>query len=275
MMKDSRQPQHSFNPIVSRAAIPSGFGWIGWHFILSALMFCCLVFVGCDFREEGELSPSESPKVRPEAKIQKTRGLGQADPLLNIVAFGDSLTAGLGVSPDQTYPARLEKRLQAAGYRYRVINAGVSGETTAGGVRRVEWILKNQPTYVILELGANDALRGQPLEQSARNLTAIIARLQEAGVGIILAGMKIPLNYGEAYTQEFESMYGELADQFQIPLIPFFLEGVAAQRELNQGDGIHPTGEGYAFVTENVWRVLEPMLQQRAHDSKTTTPLLD
>ena len=244
-------------------------------------MLFCLELVGCDSQEKGALSSSESQIVPSETtpldrgvqKIQDAIIREQGGTLPKIVAFGDSLTAGLGVSPDQTYPAQLEKTLQVAGYQYEVVNAGVSGETTAGGVRRVEWILKNQPAFVIVELGANDALRGQPLEQSYRNLKAIIERLQAEGVGVILAGMKIPLNYGEAYTQEFEGMYGKLAAQCQIPLIPFFLDGVAAQRALNQGDGIHPTGEGYAFVVENVWKVLEPLLKQGATIPQTTTPL--
>ena len=227
--------------------------------------------MGCDSQEKGAVDSRASPLAPSEIDFEDRHG-GQdpvetrsdsGDHLPKIVAFGDSLTAGLGVSRDQSYPGQLEKKIQALGYAYQVINAGVSGETTAGGVRRTEWILKSQPALVILELGANDALRGQPLQQSYTNLETIIIRLKEEGVGVILAGMKIPLNYGEAYTQEFEEMYEKLAAELQVPLIPFFLEGVAAQRELNQGDGIHPTPEGYALVAENVWKVLKPLLEAR------------
>jgi acyl-CoA thioesterase-1 len=178
------------------------------------------------------------------------------------VAFGNSLTAGLGVAPDESYPAQLEKRLQENGFQYEVINAGVSGDTTAGGVRRTEWILKSQPTVVILELGVNDGLRGLPLQQTYTNLHIIIERLKREGVIVILAGMRIPVNYGEDYTGEFHEMYERLAQEFSLPLIPFFLDGVATQPGLNQMDGVHPTGEGYTIVTQNVWRTLEPILKQ-------------
>jgi len=180
-----------------------------------------------------------------------------------IVAFGDSLTAGLGVAFHDSYPAQLEKRLRQEGFDYTVINAGVSGETSAGGLRRVDWILKSHPTVVIVELGANDGLRGQPIHQTYTNLQNILARLQGQGVQVILAGMQIPLNYGEDYTTEFSGMYEQLAQEAEVPFIPFLLEGVAARPELNQGDGIHPTGQGYAIVVENIWKVLAPLLKKK------------
>jgi acyl-CoA thioesterase-1 len=179
-----------------------------------------------------------------------------------IVAFGNSLTAGFGVAPDESYPAQLAKHLQKNGWQFEVINAGVSGETSAGGVRRIEWILKSQPRVVILELGVNDGLRGLPLQQTYTNLHTIIERLKSEGVLVILAGMRIPVNYGEEYTGEFFEMYKRLAQEFAIPLIPFFLEGVAAQPKLNQGDGVHPTAEGYIVVARNVWHTLEPILKE-------------
>lgn len=177
-----------------------------------------------------------------------------------IVAFGDSLTAGLGVPREQAYPALLQQRLEAAGYDYRVINAGVSGDTTAGGLRRVPWILKNLPALVILELGANDGLRGLSLEQTKANLEAIIRRLQEARATVVLAGMKLPPNYGADYTRGFEALYTDLARRYNLPLIPFFLDGVAADPALNQSDGIHPTGEGYRRIVETVFKTIEPLL---------------
>lgn len=186
------------------------------------------------------------------------------DPRPRIVAFGDSLTAGLGVSADESYPAQLQRRLDELQYRYRVINAGVSGETTAGGLRRVSWVLKSRPELVILELGGNDGLRGLSLDQTRDNLDRIIQRLRQAGVKVVLAGMKLPPNYGKDYTAGFEAMYAALARKHRIPLIPFFLEGVAASATLNQADGIHPTKEGYRVIVEELLKTLIPLLDRPA-----------
>lgn len=179
-----------------------------------------------------------------------------------IVAFGDSLTAGLGVSADESYPAQLQQRLDSLSYRYRVINAGVSGDTTAGGLRRVPWVLNSKPDLVILELGGNDGLRGLSLEQTKSNLGQIIQRLQRAGVTVILAGMRLPPNYGQEYTMGFEAIYPALAKQYHLPLVPFFLEGVAASATLNQADGIHPTKEGYRIIVEQILKTLSPLLDR-------------
>lgn len=180
-----------------------------------------------------------------------------------IVAFGDSLTAGLGVPAEDAYPAQLQRRLDEQGIRYRVINAGVSGETTAGGLRRVEWVLKSRPHVVLLELGANDGLRGLNLEQTKANLERIIQRCQEASVTVILAGMKLPPNYGADYTKGFEAIYPALAKQYGLTLIPFFLDGVAGSATLNQADGIHPTREGYRIIADKVLEQIKPLLHAR------------
>lgn len=180
-----------------------------------------------------------------------------------IVAFGDSLTAGLGVPAEDAYPAQLQHRLDEQGIRYRVINAGVSGETTAGGLRRVEWVLKSRPHVVLLELGANDGLRGLNLEQTKANLERIIQRCQEASVTVILAGMKLPPNYGADYTKGFEAIYPALAKQHGLTLIPFFLDGVAGSSTLNQADGIHPTREGYRIIADKVLEQIKPLLHAR------------
>ncbi|MDH4236635.1 MAG: arylesterase [Nitrospira sp.] len=180
-----------------------------------------------------------------------------------IVAFGDSLTAGFGVGGNDAYPAQLQRRLDELNHHYRVINAGVSGDTTAGGLRRVTWVLAGKPEVVILELGANDGLRGLSLEQTKSNLRQIIQQLQQAGVTVILAGMKLPPNYGKDYTKAFEAIYPALAKQYRLPLIPFFLEGVAASPELNQADGIHPTKAGYKIVVEQVLNILGPVIRER------------
>lgn len=187
-----------------------------------------------------------------------------------IVAFGDSLTAGLGVSPAQSYPTQLQKRLEALGYSYQVVNAGVSGETTAGGLRRVPWILAGKPYMVILELGGNDGLRGLSLPETRSHLDTIIRRFKEAHVPILLVGMKLPPNYGEEYTDRFEAMYRELATTHALPLLPFLLEGVGGEKTLNQGDGIHPTAEGYRIVVENVLKSLVPILNEKKRDSSNT-----
>lgn len=179
-----------------------------------------------------------------------------------IVAFGDSLTAGLGVPASQTYPALLEQRLKREGYNFRVINAGVSGDTTAGGVRRVDWALRLEPEIVILELGVNDAMRGQTLAGIRANLDQMIARFQAAGARVLVAGMRLPPNYGDRYAEDFHRLYGEVARAHNAALIPFFLDGVAADPHLNQADGIHPTGEGYAIVVGRLWPYLVPLLRR-------------
>ena len=163
-----------------------------------------------------------------------------------IVAFGDSLTSGLGVPVDQTYPALLGERLRREGYAYKVVNAGVSGDTTAGGLRRVDWALRLKPEIVILELGVNDALRGQNLASVRANLDQLVTRFQAAGARVPVAGMRLPPNYGTPYADDFYRLFSEVARARNAPYLPFFLEGVGAMPSLNQADGIHPTAEGYA-----------------------------
>jgi acyl-CoA thioesterase I len=180
-----------------------------------------------------------------------------------IVAFGDSLTAGLGVAAEDAYPARLQRRLEEQGLHYRVINAGVSGDTTAGGLRRVDWVLKSHPDIVIIELGANDGLRGLDLQDTKANLERIIQRCQDASVRVILAGMKLPPNYGADYTKGFEAIYPALAKRYHVTLIPFFLDGVAGSTSLNQADGIHPTSEGYRIIADKILETVKPLLKTR------------
>ena len=190
-------------------------------------------------------------------------GADAVDNRPRIVAFGDSLTAGLVVATEDTYPAQLQRRLDEQGLRYRVINAGVSGDTTAGGLRRVEWVLKSHPDMVILELGGNDGLRGLNVQETKANLERIIQRCREASVTVVLAGMKLPPNYGADYTKAFEAIYPALAKRYRVPLIPFFLDGVAGSASLNQADGIHPTSEGYRIITEKVLEQITPLLHAR------------
>jgi acyl-CoA thioesterase-1 len=187
----------------------------------------------------------------------------KSEELPAIVAFGDSLTAGYGLLPEQSYPTLLQRKLNEKGYHYRVINAGVSGDTSAGGARRIDWALQGDVKFLILELGGNDALRGQPVAAMKKNLAQIIEAAQQRGVTVILAGMEAPPNMGEDYTREFRQAYRDLAIKYKITFLPFVLDGVGGKPELNQPDGIHPNAEGEVIMTENVWRVLEPMLKNQ------------
>jgi len=179
-----------------------------------------------------------------------------------IVAFGDSLTAGQGVPAAQSYPALLAARLRAEGYPYRVVNAGVSGDTTAGGLRRVDWALRLGPEVVILELGVNDALRGQDLDTVRSNLHQLVERFQSAGVRVLIAGMRLPPNYGAGYGATFQRLYEEVARKRGAALMPFFLDGVAGDPRLNQPDGVHPTAEGYRLIVDRLWPYLRPLLRR-------------
>ena len=192
--------------------------------------------------------------------LSATAGAGADEPV--VVAFGDSLTAGLGVSPSEAYPALLEARLRREGYAYRVINAGVSGNTTAGGLRRVDWALRLKPAIVIVELGANDALRGQDLGGVRANLDAMVERFQASGARVLVAGMRVPTNYGERYGAGFERLFAEVAAKRKAAFMPFFLDGVAAEARLNQADGIHPTAEGYRIIADRLWPYLRPLLKK-------------
>ncbi len=177
-----------------------------------------------------------------------------------VVALGDSLTAGLGVAPDEAYPALLEARLRREGRAYRVVNAGVSGDTSAGGRRRVDWVLRSKPDVVIVALGANDGLRGLPVDELRQNLEAIVRRLQEAGARVLLVGMRVPPNYGDDYARAFAAVFPAVARRTGVPFAPFLLDGVAGDARLNQPDGIHPTAEGQRVIASGLWPYLRPLL---------------
>lgn len=181
-----------------------------------------------------------------------------------IVALGDSLTAGLGLQPASAYPALLEQRLKEHGMDYEVVNAGISGDTSAGGLERLDWALQGDVRVLIVALGANDGLRGLPLDQLRGNLSQIIERAQARGITVVLAGMEAPPNYGRDYIARFHQVYPELAAQYRIALVPFLLQNVAGNTSLNQRDGIHPTLEGARIVADNVWSVLKPIAEAQA-----------
>ena len=177
-----------------------------------------------------------------------------------IVAFGDSLTAGFGLAEEESYPSLLQARLKRAGYPHRVVNAGVSGDTSAGGLARLDWVLQQPVQAMIVCFGGNDGLRGLDPEQLRRNLSAIVARAQSRGAAVILAGMRLPTNYGPEYNRRFRAVFPAVAKAHHAAYLPFLLEGVAGKPELNQADGIHPNAAGARIVEANVWKVLKPIL---------------
>jgi acyl-CoA thioesterase-1 len=179
-----------------------------------------------------------------------------------IVAYGDSLTAGAGVDPEQNYPSKLQKKIDQSGYRYKVVNAGISGETSSQGLVRLRNVCDLHPAIVIVELGANDGLQGLPLHVLEQNLNAILSGIHVSGAKAILTGMRVPPYCGLLYADSFTKVFENAAKTHDIALIPFFLDGVGGHPHLNQEDGIHPTAEGYSIVVETVWKVLEPMLLQ-------------
>ena len=179
-----------------------------------------------------------------------------------IVVLGDSLTAGYGLPPTQSYPYLLQQKLNDAGYAFEVVNAGVSGDTSAGGVRRLDWALEGDVKLLIVALGGNDGLRGLPVDEMKQNIDRIIARAREKEIGVILAGMEAPPNYGPEYASAFRKAFQDLARQHGVPLIPFLLSGVAADPDLNLQDGIHPNSRGAAVVSDTVWKALRPVLDR-------------
>ncbi len=180
-----------------------------------------------------------------------------------LIFIGDSLTAGHGLDPDEAYPALIQKKINAAHLPWHVVNAGLSGDTTAGGLRRLDWIFRQKVNMVVLELGANDGLRGIAPEVTQANLKKIIERIREhvPEAVIVLAGMQVPANLGPEHTKRFAAIYPTLAEESHVHLIPFLLDGVGGHPELNQADGIHPTAEGQIKLAANVWAIVEPLLK--------------
>jgi acyl-CoA thioesterase-1 len=206
------------------------------------------------------------PATAAQATPLEAQPAASADTRPAVVFLGTSLTAGLGVPLEAAYPARIQERVDASGLAFRVVNAGVSGDTSAGGLRRIEWLLRQPVAVLVLELGANDMLRGQDVPAMRANLQQIIdrARARYPDVRIVIAGMQSAPNLGDAYAQAFADAFADLARANGAALIPFLLDGVASVADLNQPDGIHPTPEGHRRVADNVWRVLEPVLRARA-----------
>lgn len=221
-----------------------------------SLLIVFTVFLSCGEQKQESEIPVEKEENEEQAE--------EKEDAKTILFFGDSLTAGMGLNPNEAFPAVIQEKLDSLGMNYKVINAGLSGETTASGTNRVDWVLNQEVDIFVLELGANDGLRGISPEETRKNLQEIINTVQEKypGMRIILAGMQIPPNMGPEYSREFRSIFPELAEENNLELIPFLLENVAGDPELNQQDGIHPTAEGHEIVADNVWEVLKPMLEK-------------
>ncbi|MGI4741222.1 MAG: arylesterase [Janthinobacterium lividum] len=219
------------------------------------LCLLALGAAGCQSDTTATQTAAPTPPVTAEAPAPKTQPA--------LLFFGDSITAGLGVEPEQAYPALIGQRLDSLHLPYTVVNAGLSGETSAGGRSRINWVLSRQPVSVfVLELGGNDGLRGLPLADTRKNLQAIIDTVRQKApqAKIVLAGMQIPPNMGPAYAADFKKLYGEIATKNKLTLIPFLLENVGGIARLNQRDGIHPTPEGHRLVARTVWRTVQPLL---------------
>ena len=214
--------------------------------------------LGCGGGERGN---QKSPEAIPGSVDSN---VASAETLPTIIFLGTSLTAGFGIDPENAYPAVVQHLLDSAGYRFRVVNAGVSGETSAGTVRRIDWILRSPPAVLVIETGANDGLRGQDPDSLRQNLGTIVERTRMASPGtrIVLAGMEALPNMGAEYTRQFHAVYPLVARQYGLPLIPFLLAGVGGVDSLNQGDGIHPNERGAVLVAANVWKLLEPVARE-------------
>jgi len=219
---------------------------------------------GCSKTTEPSPEPPDSPAASGTSGTEPVPVTtpGPADDRPIILAFGDSLTAGSGLPPGSGYPEMLQAELDKQGYRYRVVNAGVGGDTTGGGVARLQSGVDLHPEIVVLELGGNDGLRGLPMDSMQANLEEMIVAFQKGGARVILAGMTLPRNIGPDYIGAFEKVYPTLAEKHKVALIPFFLEGAAGKPELNLEDGIHPNEAGYRLVTANVLKYLEPMIKK-------------
>lgn len=230
------------------------------------VVLCVLVLLlpACG-RESSSSSSASASAPANSAELRRDKPAAPAAPTVGakprIVFLGDSLTAGLGLSTDQSYPALIAKKLKDRGYDYEVVNAGVSGDTSAGGLRRLDWSLDGDVRVLVVALGANDGLRGLPPGELKKNLQAVLDRAKARDVPVVLAGMEAPPNNGPDYTRDFRNVYAELAREYRVRFVPFLLLGVAGDPSLNQSDGIHPNARGAEIVADLVFKELEPALR--------------
>lgn len=213
------------------------------------------------------LRPALFPVILLAAALGAERSAPAAQPAPQakgtVVFLGDSLTAGYGLAAAQAYPALIERKLEAAHRPWQVVNAGVSGDTSAGGAARLDWIYRRKVDVLVVALGANDGLRGIPTADTERNLRTILDRAKRERSRVLLVGMQLPENYGPSYRARFQAIFPRLAKAYRVAYLPFLLEGVALRPELNQADGIHPNAEGARKVADTVWKALEPLLRER------------
>ena len=221
--------------------------------------------IGCAPRaDDRDGAGASAPAAAPVAARTATAApAAKASARPRIAILGDSLTAGLGVAKAAAFPSRLQEKIDAAGLDFEVVNAGVSGDTSAGGLARLDWALDGDVRVLVVALGGNDGLRGLPASELQGNLAQIVERARARGISVILAGMEAPPNYGRDYIVSFHKVYPALAAQYHVALVPFLLQGVAGNDALNQRDGIHPTAEGARIVADNVWAVLKPIAESR------------
>jgi acyl-CoA thioesterase-1 len=227
-------------------------------------VLCAVVAASCGTTPEArhDDAPASPPSVTRPSASPAAPVQAAADTRPKIVILGDSLTAGLGLPVEKSYPSLLQQRLTASGLDYEVVNAGVSGDTSAGGLSRLDWALQGEVRILVVALGGNDGLRGIAAEELKRNLGTIIERAQAKGIRVILAGMEAPPNYGRDYIVSFHKVYPALAAQYHVAFVPFLLQGVAGIESLNQRDGIHPTAAGARIVSDTVWSVLKPLAEK-------------
>ncbi len=234
-------------------------------FLPLLIFWLLLVITACGEGDAGTAKPepaaAEPPRAEATAESEPPATETAPADVPTVVFLGDSLTAGYGLPEAQAFPARLAERFAEEGLPFRAVNAGVSGDTSAGGLARLDWVLSTDPDVVVVELGPNDGLRGLDLEMTESNLRAIVTRARDAGARVLLVGMRIPPNYGPDYAGRFEALYPRLAEELDVPLVPFLLEGVGGVPDLNLGDGIHPTAEGQRRVADNVAPHLRPLVE--------------
>jgi acyl-CoA thioesterase-1 len=224
--------------------------------IIVSIFILASALQSCKDGGKGSTNTSDAPNKKDSATVNTVDK--------TILFFGNSLTAGYGLEPTESFPSLIQQKIDSANLNYKVVNAGVSGETSSAGNSRIDWILKQPIDVFVLELGANDGLRGLPVAETRKNLQSIIDKVKKKypEAKLVMAGMQVPPNMGEAYANDFRKMFGDLAKENDMALITFLLEGVGGIRELNLPDGIHPTSEGQKIVANNVWKVLEPLLKE-------------
>lgn len=229
--------------------------------LVISLVAASVLVAGCS-RSERDAADAAATSRQPAPRVAEPPAAVRP----RVVFLGDSLTAGYGLPKEQSVPSLVQKRLDEEGYNYEVVNHGVSGDTSAGGVSRLDWALTGDVRVLVIELGANDGLRGVPVESMKANLSDIITRAKARGVTVLLTGMEAPPNHGPVYTMQFRQAFGDLAREHKVAFVPFYLEGVAGEPALNISDGIHPNAEGAAIVERTMWKALQPLLSENRQD---------